>query len=168
VLAPVPELLGDAAERLASGAVLQHRQARAEVTPVPTINGVCLCGTIRYSANTEPTFVGLCHCHDCQKFTGSAFAAVIGLPKSAVTVTGALKSFTKRGDSGKLMKRLFCPECGASVMDEAEAVPSLVMIAAGTLDDASWVKPTSQIYCASAQPWVRLDREMKSFDRAPG
>ena len=53
-------------------------------------------------------------------------------------------------------------------MDEAEAVPSLVMIAAGTLDDASWVKPTSQIYCASAQPWVRLDREMKSFDRAPG
>ena len=33
-------------------------------------------------------------CHDCRKFTGSAFAAVIGLPKSAVTVTGALKSFT--------------------------------------------------------------------------
>ena len=63
---------------------------------MPTITGGCLCGKIRYSADAEPAFVGLCHCHDCQKFTGSAFAAVIGLPKSAVTVTGALKGFTKR------------------------------------------------------------------------
>jgi hypothetical protein len=111
--------------------------------------------------------VGLCHCHDCQKFTGSAFAAVIGLPKSAVTVTGVLKGFSKRGDSGKPIKRLFCPECGASVMDEAEAAPGLVMIAAGTLDDTSWVKPTAQIYCARAQPWVQLSGDMKSFDRMP-
>jgi hypothetical protein len=112
--------------------------------------------------------VGLCRCHDCQKFTGSAFAAVIGLPKSAVTVTGALKGFTKQGGSGKPINRMFCPECGASVMDEAEAAPGIVMIQAGTLDDTSWVKPTSQIYCASAQPWVQLSGEMKSFDRTPG
>jgi hypothetical protein len=52
-------------------------------------------------------------------------------------------------------------------MDEAEAAPGLVMIAAGTLDDTSWVKPTTQIYCASAQPWVQLSGEMKSFDRTP-
>ena len=77
---------------------------------MPTITGGCLCGKIHYSADAEPAFVGLCHCHDCQKFTGSAFAAVIGLPKSAVTVTGALKGFTKRGDSGKPIKRLFCPD----------------------------------------------------------
>ena len=88
---------------------------------MPTITGGCLCGKIHYSADAEPTFVGLCHCHDCQKFTGSAFAAVIGLPKSAVTVTGALKGFTKRGDSGKPIRRLFCPECGASVMDECRS-----------------------------------------------
>jgi hypothetical protein len=135
---------------------------------MPTIKGGCLCGKTGYSANAEPVFVGLCHCHDCQKFTGSAFAAVIGLPKSAVTVTGALKGFTKQGDSGKPIKRMFCPECGASVMDEAEAAPGIVMIQAGTLDDTSWVKPTSQIYCASAQSWVELSGEMKSFDRTTG
>ena len=135
---------------------------------MPTIIGGCLCGKIRYRADAEPAFVGLCHCHDCQKFTGSAFAAVIGLPKTAVTVTGNLKGFTKWGDSGKPITRLFCPECGASIMDEAEAAPGIAMIAAGTLDDPSWVKPTTEIYCASAQPWVQLGGEMKSFDRAPG
>ena len=135
---------------------------------MPTFSGGCLCGKVRYSANAEPTFVGLCHCRDCQKFTGSAFATVIAVPQSAVTVTGVLKGFTKQGDSGKRIERLFCPECGASVMDEAAAMPGIVMIGAGTLDDPGWVKPTAQIYCASAQPWVRLAGDMKSFDRVPG
>lgn len=134
---------------------------------MPTITGGCLCGKIRYNADAEPTFVGLCHCQDCQKFTGSAFAAMIGLAKSALTITGSLKSFTKRGDSGKSIERRFCPDCGASIMDEADAMAGVVMIAAGTLDDPSWVKPTSQIYCVSAQPWVQLGGDMKSFDRTP-
>jgi hypothetical protein len=135
---------------------------------MPAITGGCLCGKVRYSADTEPTFVGLCHCHDCQKFTGSAFAVVIALPKSAVTVTGGLRGFTKLGDSGKPIERRFCPECGASVIEEAKAMPGVVMIAAGTLDDQTWVKPTTQIYCASVQPWVQLAGEMKTFDRVPG
>ena len=135
---------------------------------MPAIVGGCLCGKVRYSADAGPIFVGLCHCHDCQKFTGSAFAAVIAVPKPALAVTGVLKGFTKPGDSGKPIERLFCPECGSSVMDEAEALPGMVMIAAGTLDDPSWVKPTAAVYCASAQPWVRLAGDMKTFDKMPG
>lgn len=131
------------------------------------ITGGCLCGKIRYTADVEPAFTGLCHCHDCQKFTGSAFAAILGIPKDSLTVTGTLKGFTKRGDSGKPIERRFCPDCGASVLDEAEAMPGIVMIAIGTLDDPSWVKPASQIYCACAQPWVQLGSEIKSFDRMP-
>jgi hypothetical protein len=30
-----------------------------------------------------------------------------------------------------------------------------------------WVRPTAQIYCASAQPWVQLGGAMKSFERTP-
>lgn len=134
------------------------------------ITGGCLCGKIRYSADAEPRFVSLCHCRDCQKFTGSAFATVIAWPKTAVAVTGALKGFTKLGDSGKPIARFFCPDCGASIMDEAEALPGIVMIAAGTLDDPGWMKPTSEIYCANAQPWLRFDAAlaMKSFAKVPG
>lgn len=135
---------------------------------MPAINGGCLCGQVRYSADVTPTFVGICHCRDCQKFTGSAFATVIGVPRKALEVTGVLKTFTKRGDSGKPIERRFCPECGASVLDECEAMPGTAMIAAGTLDDPGWVKPAAQIYCASAQPWVHLGPEIQRFERAPG
>jgi hypothetical protein len=137
---------------------------------MPTITGGCLCGKIRYRTDAAPKFVSLCHCRDCQKFTGSAFAAVIAWPKAAVAVTGTPKGFAKHGDSGKPIERFFCPDCGASIMDEAQALPGMVMIAAGTLDDPSWVQPASQIYCASAQPWVRFDAAMamKSFAKVPG
>ena len=134
---------------------------------MPSIKGSCLCGKVRCSADAEPAFVGRCHCHDCQKFTGSAFSTVIGLPKASVTVTGTLKGFTKLGDSGKPIERRFCPDCGASILDECEVMPGIVMIAAGTLDDPSWLKPAAQIYCASAQPWVELGGQMERFERAP-
>jgi hypothetical protein len=134
---------------------------------MPQIAGGCLCGKVRYSASGEPAFVGICHCTDCQKFTGSAFAVVVGVPKDALTITGNLSTYGKPGDTGKTIERKFCPNRGASIADEASALPGIVMLGAGTLDDASWVKPAMQIYCDSAQPWVDLHGEMQRFPKMP-
>jgi hypothetical protein len=71
------------------------------------IEGGCLRSKVRYSAEAEPAFVGVCHCQNCQKVSGTAFAAVVGLPKPALSVTGNLKTDEDRGDSGKAMWRRF-------------------------------------------------------------
>jgi hypothetical protein len=131
------------------------------------IEGGCLCGKVRYSADAEPAFVGVCHCKNCQKGIGSAFATVVALPKAALSLAGNLKTFNDRGDSGKTLYRRFCPECGASVIDEAEAMPGVVMILSGTLDDTSWVKPTMEIFLDSAQPWVKLEGDQQRFAKMP-
>src|ERR1700732_3317910 len=95
------------------------------------IEGGCLCGKVRYSADAEPTFVGLCHCKNCQKGTGTAFAVVVGLPKPTLNVQGTLRTFTGRGDSGKATYRRFCPECGSALIDEGEVRPDVGMFLAG-------------------------------------
>ncbi|MBV9251919.1 MAG: GFA family protein [Acetobacteraceae bacterium] len=135
---------------------------------MPEIKGGCLCGEVRYSGSGEPTFVGVCHCRDCQKFSGSAFAIIVAVPKSTVSVQGNVKTFTKNADSGKPIERQFCPQCGSAIADVVGAMPDTLMLAAGTLDDPSWVKPAMQIFCDSAQPWVHLGGEIKSFPRMPG
>jgi hypothetical protein len=135
---------------------------------MPQIVGGCLCGKVRYSANAEPVFVGVCHCRDCQKFSGSAFSVVVALPKIALSVQGKVNTFQKPGDTGKMTERRFCPECGSPVVEEVAAMPDIVMVGAGTLDDASWVKPGMQIYCDSAQPWVELRGGIQSFAKMPG
>jgi hypothetical protein len=133
-----------------------------------SIVGGCLCGKVRYSAEAEPIFTGVCHCHNCQKASGSAFAAVIAVPLPALTVQGELKTYTDTGDSGQPMLRRFCPECGSTIIDEAAVMPGVAMITIGTLDDPSWLKPAMQIYCDSAQPWVELGGMTQSFPKMPG
>jgi hypothetical protein len=132
------------------------------------ISGGCLCGRVRFSGNAEPLFAGVCHCSDCQKFSGSAFAAVVAVPKGTVSVTGTLKTFTKNGDSGQPISRRFCPECGSGIMDEAAVMPDAMMLNIGTLDDPSWAKPASQIYCDRAHSWALLSGEMPRFAKMPG
>ena len=131
------------------------------------IEGGCLCGKVHYSAEAEPIFVGVCHCKNCQKGSGAAFATVVALPKPALNVTGELKTFTGHGDSGKETYRRFCADCGSPLIDEAEIMPDVAMIYTGTLDDASWVKPTVEIYCDSAQSWVKLEGEQQRFPKMP-
>ena len=131
------------------------------------IAGGCLCGKVRYSANVEPVFVGVCHCRDCQKFTGTAFATVVAVPKDSLSIQGKLTTYSKPGDTGQALERRFCPECGSGIVDEAAVMPGVVMINVGTLDDSSWVKPGMQIYCDSAQSWVHLGGEMQRFPKMP-
>ena len=131
------------------------------------IEGGCLCGKVRYSADAEPAFVGVCHCKNCQKGTGTAFSLVVGLPKPALSVQGTTKTFTGRGDTGTETYRRFCPECGTGLIDEAEIMPEITMVLAGTLDDATWVKPAMEIYTDSAQPWVQLGGERQRFPKMP-
>lgn len=135
---------------------------------MPDIKGACRCGKVTFSANVEPAFVGVCHCTNCQKETGSAFAVVIGVPTTALTINGAIKTFTSKGDSGKSAFRRFCPECGSGIVHEVEVMAGVSMIGAGNLDDPSWVKPAMEIFCDSRQPWVSLGGDMKQFPKMPG
>lgn len=132
------------------------------------ITGGCLCGKVRYSAGVDPTFTAVCHCRNCRKASGSAFSIVVGVPPASLSVQGELKTFGDKGDSGKAILRRFCPDCGSAVLDEAEVMPGVVMVQVGTLDDPGWVKPTMQIYCDSAQPWVQLGGEIQRFAKSPG
>jgi hypothetical protein len=131
------------------------------------LEGGCLCGKVRYSADAEPIFAGVCHCSTCQKGSGTAFNTVVAVPKPAVGLTGAIATYEGKGDSGNATYRRFCPACGSPVQIEAAMMPDVVMIPVGTLDDASSVKPAMQIYCDSAQPWALLEGGIQRFPKMP-
>ena len=86
------------------------------------INGGCLCGAVRYTAEADPTSATVCHCRDCQKFTGSAFAALVRVTKEALTIEGTLKTFTSIGGSGNPICTFFCATCGFLVATKSALV----------------------------------------------
>jgi hypothetical protein len=134
---------------------------------MPEITGGCLCGQARYSTSAEPIFSGICHCTSCQKESGTAFNIVIAVPTPMLSLQGSLKTFSAKGDSGKEVVRKFCPNCGSTILSEPELMAGVSIIRAGTLDDTSSLKPTMEIYCDSAQPWVQLGGDMKKFPGMP-
>ena len=134
---------------------------------MPVMTGGCRCGHVRYRADAEPLFTGICHCTQCQKQSGAAFTVVVAVPQAALSVEGPAKSYTTRGDSGKPVVSRFCPNCGSTVIVEPEAMPGVTEIMAGTLDDTSWVTPEEEIYCDSAQRWVRLGGDRRRFPKMP-
>jgi hypothetical protein len=96
------------------------------------ITGGCLCGRVRYAVTGEPLFSGLCHCRNCQRYTGSSFEAFMALPIASVSTTGELKTFEHAGGSGRLVYRRFCPNCGSGVVN-IDPHAGLTIVLAGTL-----------------------------------
>ena len=74
------------------------------------ITGGCLCGRVRYTITGEPAFSGLCHCRNCQRYTGSSFEAVVAFPSPSVSVQGELKTYEDTGDSGQARSSTFLPK----------------------------------------------------------
>jgi hypothetical protein len=132
------------------------------------ITGGCLCGSVRYTITGDPAFSGICHCRNCQRYTGSSFEPVVAFPSSAISLQGTLKTYQDTGDSGKPVYRKFCPNCGSGVLGEADVMPGMTLVLAGTLDDTAGFKPAMEIYCDSAQPWTTDATERKKFAKMPG
>jgi hypothetical protein len=131
------------------------------------LTGGCLCGRVRYTLTGEPAFTALCHCRNCQRYTGSSFEAVAVYPSTSVSVQGELKTYNDTGDSGQQVRRRFCPNCGSGVIAEGDVLPDLTIVLAGTLDDPSSYKPGMEIYCSSAQAWVHSGDERTRFPKMP-
>ena len=121
------------------------------------------------ASGIPPTrMTAVCHCTHCQKQTGTAFSVIVGIPSAALSVTGVPKTFEDKGSSGQRVQRQFCPDCGSPLISVVDVAPGLSFIKAGTLDDPSWVKPTVDMWCGSAQPWVPLAEGTQKFDKSPG
>jgi len=75
----------------------------------------CRCGQLTATATGTPVRISVCHCLNCQKRSGSAFAAQVRFSADQVVITGQSKSFEKVADSGNRAIYHFCPDCGSDV-----------------------------------------------------
>jgi len=131
----------------------------------PGISGGCSCGAVRYEATAEPVVMLNCHCRDCQRASGAAFAAVVVVPRSALRIEGELRYHTTVGENGNVVERGFCPSCGSRVANRLGRLPHIVGLMAGSLDDPSLHKPSMDIFTSSAHPWDHLAPDTRKFEK---
>src|SRR5690349_14998170 len=117
----------------------------------------CRCGKLRATVTGEPVRVSICHCLNCKKRSGSAFAFQARWPKAQVAIDGDSRSFVKAGDSGNPATFHFCPECGSDVYYEIEGkFDDLIAIPVGTVEEPWFAVPHYSVYEGRKHDWLEI------------
>lgn len=133
------------------------------------MQGGCLCGAVRYRIEGGSAAFGavvLCHCGQCRKAQGSAFAANVPVDATRFTLLqGADVLVDYASSAGKL--RSFCGRCGSPIHSRRPDRPGVLRLRLGSLDEApAQLRPTAHIHVASKAAWWDLPED--GLPRHPG
>jgi hypothetical protein len=136
------------------------------------VTGGCFCGAIEYRATLDESMVGICHCRDCQIFSGSAFRMTgVVAPADFEFVKGTPKYFDKTAASGQVRRMAFCGECGThlcSVPVDAKEAGSFVSLRLASAREFHQFKPAMELFCAARLPWLSAVDGTAQFPAMPG
>ena len=121
----------------------------------------CRCGQLKATVTGEPVRVSVCHCLNCKKRSGSAFAVQARWPKDDMAIEGRSKTFVIVADSGNRATFHFCPECGSDVFYTIDGkfddkFDDLVAIPLGAFDDPFFLEPSFSVWEVRKHDWVEI------------
>lgn len=123
--------------------------------------GGCLCADVRFVATGHPKRVGVCHCLDCRKMTGSLFSACAIFGQEAVAIEGETRAYEGR---------FSCVRCGSFVFGRSD---DEVEVSLGAFDEPNQLVPTYELWTVRRERFLppfsldhRYDRDRNGV--APG
>jgi hypothetical protein len=128
------------------------------------LSGGCACGAVRYAVTAPFIGAGYCHCHRCQRRTGTAWSINAGVGADGFEITqGAEHVRTWAPEDG--FPKSFCGECGSALFSGGGELP--VGVRMGTLDADPGVRPSYHQWVESAPDWEAIpDDGLTRFPQA--
>ena len=129
------------------------------------LQGGCACGNVRYRLSSAPMFVNCCHCRDCQRQTGSAFAINAVIETDRITLlSGRPEPVPVPTESGRPHDIYRCAICHTALWSDYGRRPGLRFVRVGTLDNPAALPPDAHIFTRSRLPWVELPKSAPAFE----
>ena len=130
---------------------------------IPTYEGGCKCGQIRYRIAGIHTYSGVCHCDDCRRATGGAYVPWFGASPENLSIT---KGEIREYKSSPGILRGFCGNCGSPLTFRGDGWND-VAITIASLDDPNTITPTSNVFLSERLHWVQFNSDMRNYDGFP-
>ena len=124
--------------------------------------GGCLCGAVRFTIAGGIRNIIYCHCSECRKAQGSAFAAngIVAADKfSLVRGEGELTGYEATPGQTKY----FCKRCGSPIISKNINKPDQVRVRLGTIESDIAERPTAHIFVASKANWEDICGAMPQY-----
>jgi hypothetical protein len=110
-------------------------------------------------------FVRCCHCKDCQRQTGSAFAVNALVEADRIErLRGTPQRRALPTSSGRPHIAWFCAECGTTLWSDYGARKVMLFVRVAALDEPAALPPDVHIFTRSRLPWVELSGGAPGFE----
>src|SRR4051812_47123792 len=103
---------------------------------------------------------------DCQRRSGSAFAAQARWPEARIMLTGRSKAWSVWLTAGTATYQ-FCPDCGSTIAYIIEGWPGVVAVPVGAFADPTFPAPKFSVYEHRKHPWVVVLGEAVEHSSTP-
>jgi len=129
------------------------------------VKGSCLCGGIEYEVELIPNKVFNCHCSNCRKAHGAAFATqALAKAETLHFIKGQELLKEYRGQRGI---RAFCGNCGSRLMNYAPDKNMYLSVALASVDTLCNAKPMAHAFVGSKADWVEPTPGISAFATIP-
>lgn len=129
------------------------------------VQGVCLCGAVRYEIDGPFRNLTHCHCSMCRKHHGAPFSTFAGAPLAGFRWLSGEDRVTHYESSANA-RRSFCGTCG-SVTPMLMAEMGMVFAPAGNLIGDLGVRPQAHIFVGSKAPWYTITDNLRQYEEYP-
>ncbi len=127
------------------------------------LEGGCLCGGVRFRIDGKLGPAGFCHCKQCQRASGTAFAANAPARTRYFELLSGSELVTEYESSpGKF--RAFCRRCGSPLYSRRDSEPELRRIRLGTLDGDPGRRPLAHVFVGSKASWFTIHDALPQFE----
>ncbi len=130
------------------------------------IHGHCECKKVSFEIDQEIKYFSHCHCSQCRRSHGAAFASYIRVERSCFKYNSGEDSI-KSYASSKNNQRMFCENCGSNVMFIDGRDPDGFYIAMGLINGEPDLPLAHHIFVGSKAPWHEINDDLKQHDGDP-
>lgn len=125
--------------------------------------GGCLCGAVRFEIKGNIRNIVYCHCSQCRKVQGSAYATngIVNAEDFVITC-GEDKLTAYESPPGQT--KFFCGVCGSPIKSTRVASPDQVRIRLGTIESEIKERPQAHIFVASKANWDEIHDALPQYE----
>ncbi|MDO8893333.1 MAG: GFA family protein [Sulfurimicrobium sp.] len=125
--------------------------------------GSCLCGSVRFEIEGAIRNIVCCHCSQCRKAQGSAFATNGIVKYSDFTVLHGQDELTAY-ESTPGQTKYFCKTCGSPIMSKLASRPDEVRVRLGTIESDIEERPMAHIFVTSKAEWEEISGDLPQYE----
>lgn len=128
-----------------------------------SVTGGCLCGAVRFEISGPIRHIVHCHCSQCRKAQGSAFATNGIVSKSEFKLLAGADELAGY-ESTPGQTKYFCRTCGSPIMSKTASKPDQVRVRLGSIDSDIKERPEAHIFAGSRANWEEISGDLPQYD----